>query len=261
MRKIIIGIIFFGEIYAQLGRVGTLLEIPVANFLSTSIPQVYISNNFSMAFNSNDNHSFDMDYLRFNIYFLDKFGAGLNFFTTREIGIDFIYNFFSPPSPEYPFISFGVRNITYERFITSVGSEAPEGGFADENYTGKKRRNPEVLSFFVVSSYNIYKYGIHFGIGRGEFVGYGPHSKYLNTDIFTETSHDLALGIFMGLEYKYSPRFNFIFEIDGRDITIGMKGNYMLVSYFLEITKLELWIWNAKNLYPRFGAGFEIRVK
>lgn len=259
MKKFIISVIMCAGLYAQLGRVGTLLEIPVADFRSSYMPSVEVTNNFSLAFNTNDDHFFDMDYMHVNVYFLDKFSAGLNFFTTREIGIDFIYRFFS--LPKFPSVALGMRNITYARFINPAGGKPPEGGFTDENYTGKKRRNPENFSFFIVSSYNIKNYEIHLGIGRGEFVGYGPHSKYLNTDIFTETSHDLALGLFMGFEYKYSDMLNPVFEIDGRDLTLGIKGHYILIDYFFEITKIELWIWRAKNLYPRIACGIGARVK
>lgn len=260
MRGIIISLIMCVGLYAQLGRTGSLLEIPTADFPEAYIPQIHVTNSFSLALNSNDDHFFDMDYLHMNVYFFDKFAAGFNFFTTREIGMDFIYRFFS--SPGFPSIAFGIRNITYTKFISPAGGNPPEGGFADENYTGKKRRNPENFSFFIVSSYNIAKkYGIHLGLGRGEFVGYGPHSKYLNTDIFTDISNDLAIGLFMGFEFKYSNPLNFILEIDGRDLNLGLKGHYMLIDYFFEIAKLELLIWGAKDLYPRIGAGIGIRLR
>ncbi len=259
MKGWILNIIIIGVLYSQVGRVASLLEIPVADFHESSIPSYYFGNDFSMALNTNDNHFFDMDYIHFNVYFLEKFGAGINFFTTREIGIDFIYKFFS--APNVPSIALGVRNFTYARYISSAGGKPPDGGFKDENYTGKKRRNPEIFSIFIVSSYSIRDYNFHLGIGRGEFVGYGPHSKYLNTDVFADTYHELAFGLFAGFEYKYSERFNYIVEIDGRDLTLGFKGKYGMVNYFFEITKLELWIWRAKSLYPRIAFGWMIRIK
>ncbi len=249
--KVIVCIIF-----AQLGRVGSLLEIPVANFRSSYIPLIEVSSNISFALNSNDKHPVDMDYTHINVYLWRNLGIGFNYFTRNEVGFDVIYRIVT--GSYIPNIAVGFRNITYKRYISPAGGDPPDGGFTDENYTGKKYRIPELLSFFVVISRQMQNYTFHLGLGRGEFIGYGPRSKYLNFDIFSKSAHELILGFFFGVEYVFNLRNFFLsdvkyaLEIDGRDLNMGFKGKWRNFEFALEFAKLEHVILKSK-LFPRIG--------
>jgi len=152
----------------------------------------------------------------------------------------------------------GLRNITYKKYINPAGGEPPEGGFKDENY---EHRNPEILSLYLVSTKKLgERFIINAGIGRGEFIGYGPRSQYLNLDIFSKDYHDYTFGIFGGLKFLITNYLSAILEADGRDFNFGIRFERDMFQFTIQTNKLEHIFWGSKTypLSPRLTASLSI---
>ncbi len=233
---------------AQIMRASSLVEIPTSFYPDRNFFwQVNVTTSFS-------NDGSDQD-LKLNFLLYKRWAIGLNVFTFKDFSIDVGY-LAIPERLGMPAISFGLRNITYRKYINAGGGGSePETGFPDERY---RARNPEFFSFYGVMSKHITPdFSVHFGFGRGEFIGYGPRSKYLNTDIFSSSRHQyFTLGIFGGIEFTRSI-FNLAVEVDGRDLNVGISFDFGKFRFMLAGLKLEHLLFNS-TLNPRFGIGFEV---
>jgi len=237
----------------QIFRPTTLLELPTASLPADPLYwQLGISTSFSLA-SKYDPHVTDFD-LNGMVSFNGKWFVGLNIFTLNEISLD-LGTILIPESHGSPFgISFGLRNITWKKYVSSVGGDPDEGGgFTDDN--SYILRSPEMLSFYGVITRHINSSLIlHLGIGRGEFIGYGPRSKYLNTDNFLNTPHEyFTFGLFGALEFHLTPSLHLVFEADGRDLNTGFFLDLERFRFVFEAQKLEHFFFNG---YP----GFQPRV-
>lgn len=248
MKKIIIISMSVFPLFSQIISTGTLLETPTAYFPSS--PNFWEGGFTTSLSLRNVKEEFEPHPFDFDFFVLGGFGSkylvGLKVYTLREIGIDFAYQIMNEMG-NIPAIAMGVRNITYEKYINPAGGEPPEGGFKDENY---EHRNPEVLSLYMVATK---KFGERFilnaGIGRGEFIGYGPRSRYLNFDIFSDNYHDYTFGLFGGLKFFITSSISAILEADGRDFNFGMRFESKFFQFTLETNKLEHILWGS-NTYP-----------
>lgn len=204
-------------------------------------------------------HPSDFDLFGY-VSFFKKYMIGLKIYTLSEISADFSY-LIMEEFANYPALAVGIRNISYKRYINPAGSEPPEGGFRDENYRGKFRRNPEIFSLYLVATKTIgERLEMSLGLGRGEFIGYGPRSKYLNIDYYMDSYHDLSLGLFGGAKINILPYLSFITEIDGRDLNMGLKVQTGGFSFALAFTKLEglFFVKEEEHPFSRFTGALTV---
>jgi hypothetical protein len=195
----------------------------------------------------------DLD-LGINYGLLNKLEFALNMYTYKDYALDIAYQI-RPETQRWPAIAVGVRDLTYESHISSVGGgyykNLPNVWAYDRNYYSQQGGDPyENMSFYGVLSKVIFSnFRVHWGIGRGRFVGYGPNSSYMNTDIFWGEfgpKHPYtAVGWFGALEYFQSDWFSAILEQDGRDLNFGIKYRYEFVTLNVAITKIESWFWGG----------------
>ncbi len=236
-------------IFSQLMRASSLIEIPTAFYPDADFfAQAVVSASFA----PND---IEQD-IKLNFYFNKRWAVGLNIFTFSDYSLDISY-LAMPELRSLPGLSVGFRNVTYKKYINAGGGgNEPTTGFVDERYEG---RNPEFFSFYTVMSKHLNpNFAVHFGVGRGEFIGYGPRSKFLNIDIFSSSKHQyFTFGAFLGFEYSYSIA-KFAVEIDGRDLNVGLSFDFKKWRIMLAGLKLEHAIFKNERLDSRIAAGFEI---
>ena len=244
---------------SQLISSNTLLETPTAYFPKSP---TFWEGGFITSFalrnveEKFEPHPFDFD-LFVQGSFGGKYFVGAKIYTLREIGVDFSYKIMDEIG-NIPAIAIGIRNITYKKYINPAGGEPPEGGFKDENY---EHRNPEILSLYLVSTKKLgERFLINAGIGRGEFIGYGPRSKYLNVDIFSKDYHDYTFGIFGGIKFYITNFLSAILEADGRDFNFGIRFERDMFQFTLQTNKLEHILWGSSTypLSPRLTASLSI---
>ncbi len=246
-------------ILTQILRSTSILELPTANLPKDPIYwQIGASTSFSLA-SKYDLHPSDFDLNGF-ASFNGKWFLGLNIFTLNEISFDLGSILISEGEKSPLGISFGLRNISWKKYISSVGGE-PErgGGFTDDN--SYILRSPELLSFYGVLSKHINPSLIlHLGFGRGEFIGYGPRSKFLNTDYFLKTPHEyFTFGLFGTLEFHLTPSLHLALEADGRDINLGFLIDVEKFKFVIEGQKIEHFMFKGyPKFQPRFNAGLAI---
>ncbi len=243
----------------QIFRPTSLLELPTANLPSDPLYwQIGISTSFSLA-SKYDPHVTDFD-LNGMVSFNGKWFVGLNIFTLNEISFD-LGTILIPESPASPFgVSIGLRNVTWKKYISSVGGDPEEGGgFTDDN--SYILRSPEMFSFYgVITRHLNSSLILHLGIGRGEFIGYGPRSKYLNTDNFLNTPHEyFTFGLFGALEFHLTPSLHLVFEADGRDLNTGFFIDVEKFRFVFEAQKLEHFFFNGyPGFQPRINMGISL---
>ncbi|MEN3046365.1 MAG: hypothetical protein ABDH49_05230, partial [Candidatus Hydrothermales bacterium] len=159
-------------ILSQVLRPTAILELPTAQIPKDPIFwQIGTSSSFSLA-SKYDPHVTDFDLNGF-VSFNGKWFLGLNVFTLNEISLD-LGTVLISEADKYPVgISLGIRNISWKKYISSVGGDPKEGGgFTDDN--SYILRSPEIFSIYGVLTKHINQsLIIHLGIGRGEFIGYG----------------------------------------------------------------------------------------
>ena len=246
-------------ILTQILRATSILESPTANLPKDPIFwQIGTSTSFSLS-SKYDPHPSDLDLNGF-VSFNGRWFLGLNIFTLNEISLDFGTILLSESEKSPLGISFGLRNVSWKKYISSAGGEPEKGGgFIDENYPAL--RSPEFLSFYGVLSKHINSFFIfHLGFGRGEFIGYGPRSKFLNTDFFSGIPHEyFTFGLFGTIEFHLKPSLHMALEVDGRDMNFGFLIDVEKFKFILEAQKIEHFISGAyPKLSPRFNAGLAI---
>lgn len=258
----IISLFSFRFLLSQAIPSTTLFESPTAKF---PVENIYWEGGmtFSTALKSYEEsiepHPSDFDIFGYASFF-KRYIVGLKIYTLNEISADFAYLIMDEIG-NYPALAVGMRNISYKRYINPAGGEPPEGGFRDENYRGKFRRNPEIFSLYLVATKTFRnRFEISLGLGRGEFVGYGPRSKYLNIDHYLNSYHDLSFGFFGGAKINILSYLSLVGEIDGRDLNIGLKFHGSGFDLALAFTKLEGIIFTKEEEKPfsRFTGAFTL---
>ncbi|PIP12987.1 MAG: hypothetical protein COX48_05610, partial [bacterium (Candidatus Stahlbacteria) CG23_combo_of_CG06-09_8_20_14_all_34_7] len=150
----------------------------------------------------------------------------LNMFTFTDYTLGVQYNFLKS-TPTIPALSFGIRNITYKKYIDEGGGgDSINSGFMDYAYP---ERAQDWFSAYIVATKDFKKFGKYtLGIGRGEFVGYS-RGIYLSTAVFMDDQRLLdgatnyMFGLFGGAEIPIIKGLNFLGEVTGRDINMGLE--------------------------------------
>jgi tetratricopeptide (TPR) repeat protein len=169
-----------------------------------------------------------------------------------------------------PAVFGGIDDISYSKWISSVGDRAGDEGFIEEyNYYIINGGRPwELLSAYVAVQKSIQPYfNLVLGIGRGRFIGYGPRSRIFNIDYFVlgdeykiENHSGWAFGMFAGGSVKFPFGLEFIVEMDGRDGNVGIKYHHRYVSVCFAIAKCEHF-WSPRPYSPRYTFGIEASNK
>ncbi len=148
----------------------------------------------------------------------------LKTYTLKDYALDFKYLILKGEGKK-PSFAAGIRNITYRKYISPVGGSEETAFPDDSDYVKVGGRPPEIGSIYGVISFKPHSLiEMSFGLGRGEFVGYGPHSHWFNTDMFFSTNHPWGtFGLFMGAKIELKPYLFLMADFDGRNANIGLR--------------------------------------
>jgi len=259
----------FTLLNAEFNRTTGLIDIPTAHILPAKVWK--FSTNGSITTTSKniwEKKPADMDFsVSYGI--ADRAEVALSMFTFKDYVLDITYRL-SKESKNVPAFAFGLQNITYVRYITEVGrgdelkeeehvARQKNGWGDDATYP---RRDSEQFSAYFVMSKTFGSWGeYHLGIGRGRFVGYGSRSKYFNTDIYSDTEHNDAIGLFWGTAFDFFQGFGPMLDFDGRDFNIGLQYCSPYFRVCLAAVKLEHRLGGLQSLYPRFAIGGSVTTQ
>jgi hypothetical protein len=148
-------------------------------------------------------------------------------------------------------LAIGVHDIGWNNYVSPVGS-GPDNAWPDWKYNLRPYEN---FSLFAVMSFPLAEFArLHFGAGRGRYVGY-DRGRYINTDLFFDEPHQWAFGLFGGLEVNFGRHVSLVAELDGRDINAGLKFTFDQVSAAVAMTKIEGFTSEpAESRFGRFDA-------
>jgi len=273
MKKIlVVSITILGLLKAEFENTFSQIDIPTALLPSQpGYAEFSIFTHFSLRKELNYHVDFDpskpFDFDMYGTIALGNIFATLKVYTLKDYALDLAYRIM-PEIGGAPAVAIGVYDLTYKKYISSTGSNPPEGGYNDDNsyywedwIEGDYRRNLENLSIFLVLSKHLsYRFIATVGIGRGRFVGYGSRSKYFNFDMLTgsKTKHDITFGIFWGAQYIISKNFRLLMDFDGRDFNVGFRYISPLFSINFALTKLEHILGGSNKFSPRVGFGVTV---
>jgi outer membrane protein OmpA-like peptidoglycan-associated protein len=225
------------------------IDIPTANFEQG----LYINANSSYPVRDVDDVKFDPN---IGIDFTcERFGAALKWYNRNDFVLDFSYQILTGDGSTTS-LAVGISEIALNKYISTAGADLT---FNDEEYT---LRAPEAWSFYGVIGKKLNRLiEINAGLGRGKFVGYGPFSKYANTDLFSSEKHEVwAFGLFGGVKFIFSKNLAFITEADGRDFNIGLEYQNERIKGTLAFGKLEVLSDSENDFSPRIGLDFSCRI-
>jgi peptidoglycan-associated lipoprotein len=133
-------------------------------------------------------------------------------------------------------LAVGVYDLGLNSYVSPIGHDTA-GAWPDWKYPSRTMEN---FSAFAVTSIPVTKFArLHFGLGRGRFVGYGEHSRYFNTDIFLDTYHQWAIALFGGVEVYVLPNVALVAEAGSRDLNTGVKASFGPLDATVAWTKME----------------------
>ncbi len=239
-------------------RTTGLIDIPTAEWLDQNVGKVMTNTTFAVG---EDEYPF---YLDFGLGY-GLFGIGeivLNAYTSRDYSAHLALKL-TDEKGSIPAIGIGVHELTYRKWISSVGGGDSVGFPDDVLYLRNGGRPSERFSVYLVATKDLSPYGSYtLGIGRGRFVGYGPYSHWFNTDAFRQDDYhgpthpfsDLAFGLFMGARWQISPGFFLMLEFDGRDGNAGVRYEHRYFDVGLAGTHLDQ-IGGKPALNPRIALG------
>jgi hypothetical protein len=182
-----------------------------------------------------------------------KLDFALTAYTVADYALDVKYQAVVG-GPGRPSLALGVYDIGLSSYTSPVGHDTAHAwpDWKYNEYLPRYDRLPERFSAFVVTSIPVTKYArLHLGLGRGRFVGYDIHSRYLNIDYFFDEYHQWAFGLFGGVEVFVTPQVALVAEASGRDLNTGLKVNYRAFTGRVAWTKMEGLLFSSGDW--RFG--------
>jgi tetratricopeptide (TPR) repeat protein len=159
----------------------------------------------------------------------------------------------------------GIDNITYSTHVSLLGRGDTVGFLEEKGYfTRGGGRPPELLSAYVGMQQTFGNiFNVVVGLGRGRFVGYGERSHVFNTDFFvlgdnytTEEHSSWAFGLFFGTSLEFPFGLELMADMDGRDISTGIRYNNKYLTPTFAITKVEQF-GDRRPFSPRITLGIE----
>lgn len=233
---------------AEFTRSSLLIDIPTAYVLKDGIVRISGIGSFALA--GKDPYPYDFDFSA-GYGIGNLFELSLTGYTLKDYAFGFTARIVRE-SDYIPMVGIGIHDITYRKYISSLGSgdNMRSVTWPDDTlyYTpkGERRRFTrarafENISAFVVASKTFGKYSIlHIGIGRGRYVGYEKFSKIFNTDIWSpNVVRESAFGLFWGFEIIYEDFISLALEFDGRDLNFGGRLKFKHWEPYIAWTKLE----------------------
>ena len=243
-------------IFASFAKPTDLLDVPTAEVMNNGKLSGALF--FSVASKySEDKVPFDYNFsISYGLMNILDFTLNMFTFTDYTLGVQ--YNFLKS-TPTIPSLSFGIRNITYKKYIDEGGGgDSINSGFMDYAYP---ERAQDWFSAYIVATKDFKKFGKYtLGIGRGEFVGYS-RGIYLSTAVFMDDQRLLdgatnyMFGLFGGAEIPIIKGLNFLGEVTGRDINMGLE--YKIRDFDISggLTHVELFMADDPTLSPRMAIG------
>lgn len=237
--------------FADFNRTSGLINIPKANILPHLGFRVGLDG--SLAFTPTlSNTDFDNNF-HSSLGLWNKVEAYLDIYTINNFttAIGFCHKFYDAKKIKF---AWGIHQLSYALSVSEVG-HGDSIGWDDEFYNGGDYKKPfEFCSGFLVSTYIPNKnFDITFSIGRGEYVGYGPRSKWLNSNFYHDQGGDWAVGLFFGFDLKLVKDLSFMLDVDGRNLNLGFSYHRAPIEIGIASTKLEHPIW-GENLSSRLYA-------
>ncbi len=240
------------------GRTASLVDVPCPPRYKQGMFGLVLMPSF--ASRSNTAHANDFD-LNFKYGIAGKAEVALSAYTPTNYTASFSYLFF-PEKQSAPGFFGGIDDITYTSKVSSPGGQ----GFPDDSaYIHWGGRNPEIMSLYVAGYKKFNPIEMVLGLGRGRFVGYGPRSRYFNTDYLTrgvgtdepKDPSAIALGLFIGAAINVLPSLALITEFDGRDANVGLRYRHKVVEVGFAASKLEQ-MGSAPIYSQRFSMAVEV---
>ena len=248
---LILCVICILPLYADFNRTSGLIDIPTANILPHLGLRAGIDGSVGLQDITEDTEMnlhvslglFEIAEAYIDIYTFAQFTAAMGFchrfYDTDRFGF-----------------AWGIHTISYDLNVSEVGRSDTIGWFDDMMYNYEAYEKPfELGSAFLLATY-AFNDNIEatLGIGRGRYVGYGTHSKYFNTNVFSEEGGDWGLGLLAGIEARVGERFMFMLDGDGRDVNVGLGYRFPPVEIGIALSKLEWYIWPDDDHKPRLSA-------
>ena len=172
-------------------------------------------------------------------------------FTDFTAALGFCHKFYERGNLAF---AWGIHSISNARDVSEVGHGDSVGWDDDLDYStipGYKKPF-ELCSGFLISTFSPNKsIDVTIGLGRGKYVGYGPFSKYFNSDFYHDQGGDWAVGLILGTELKLTKNLSFLVDLDGRDANLGLRFQYLPIEFGLALTKFEQF---GRKFSPRVSA-------
>jgi outer membrane protein OmpA-like peptidoglycan-associated protein len=251
--KVCFVVLLATPLVADFNRTSSLIDIPSARILphlgyrvgvdgSMALDKEHAVDNFDENFHAalGLGNSFE-GYL--DIYTIGNFTAAVGFCHQFYEGKDLAF-------------AWGIHHLSYSLDVSEVGHGDSVGWDDDLDYATKEdyEKPFELGSLYLVSTFSPASFcDLTTGLGRGKYVGYGPHSRYFNSNLYHEQGDDWGIGLIFGLELWASKNLSFLIDLDGRDLNVGMELRALPVEFGLAITKVEQF---GMSFSPRLSASF-----
>ena len=237
------------NLFADFNRNTGVIDIPTAEMLGHLNYRV----GFDLSYAIDAEHSMDDRDENFHasMGFGNNFEGYLDVYTISNFttAFGFCHRFYQSDAFA---LAWGIHHLSYAMDVSEVGHGDSIGWDDDLSYSTKEdyEKPFELGSAFLVSTIAPNEYiSLTAGLGRGKYVGYGPHSKYFNSNFYHEKGGSWAVGLLLGMEYKPTKNISFMLDLDGRDANVGMKFFYSPVEFCIALAKVE-----------QFGMAFSPRV-
>ncbi len=242
-------LLFAVPVLSDFNRTSSLIDIPSAKIL----PHLGYRVGIDVSFALDAEHSADDrdENLHAAMGFGNNFEAYLDIYTIRNFtaAFGFCHKLYDKGNLAF---GWGIHSLSYAMDVSEVGHGDSVGWDDDLSYSSEidYEKPFELGSAFLVSTYSPTKIlDLTIGLGRGRYVGYGPNSKWFNSNFYHDKGGDWAIGVILGMEYKPTKNLSFLIDLDGRDANIGLKFRYLPIELGLAIAKAE-----------QFGLKFSPRI-
>jgi len=252
-------LIFFASlsVFALNAKSTEVISVPTAEILSSGNLNVSLYNSAAIKL-FDDKVGYDYNFsVSYGI--ADFADITLHMYTYKDYAMQFQIALMKE-TKNNPALAFGIKNITYERYIDEGGGGSTvNSGLADYAYAN---RSSDMFSAYLAGTKDFGAFGKYtIGIGRGEFIGYG-RGRYLSSvalftteDLSENIANEFMFGIFAGAELPITKNISIKADVDGRDVNAGMQFKIGDLSINGAITHLELFTASDPNLRPRVELG------
>ncbi len=249
-------LLLIGFLFAEFDRSSVLIDIPTAQILAEKTFAFNYNGSFGLErIPSYSSDKYYEDGANFRIGVANQLEFSITAYTRRNYVLGFTHLLIKPERAQDFAFAWGIHDIGINKDISSKGDGLNSAWFDDFSYQKTAGLKPaENFSLFGVATKSITDFfRVHIGIGRGRYVGYGDRSQYLNTDVFFNTKHQWAFGLFGGLELHIQDFLRLGLEADGRDINLGVRGNIGPIQIATALSKMEALLWGGN--YERLALG------